>query len=117
MAHFAQIENGLVTSVIVVHNNELLLNGVESESKGREFCLNLFGGEWIQTSYNNNFRKQFAGVGYTYDGTSDVFIAPKPYPSWLLNASHDWIAPIEYPSDGKVYLWDEKLLKWVLNDF
>ena len=116
MAHFAQIENGLVTSVIVVHNNELLSNGIESESKGREFCQNLLGGEWIQTSYNNNFRKQFAGVGYSYDKTSDVFIAPKPYPSWLLNGSHDWSAPVAYPSDDNNYIWDEASLNWIIQN-
>ena len=116
MAHFAKIENGLVTSVIVVHNNELLLNGVESESKGQEFCRNLFGGEWIQTSYNNNFRKQFAGVNFLYDETSDVFIAPKPYPSWLLNGSHEWSAPVAYPADGKIYVWDEASLNWIIQN-
>ena len=114
MAHYAKIENGLVTLVIVVHNNELLTNGVESESKGSEFCTNLFGGEWIQTSYNNNFRKQFAGVNFTYSKADDVFIAPKPYPSWTLDNSFNWIAPTPYPTDGKLYLWDETRSLWVL---
>jgi hypothetical protein len=77
MAHFAQLENNIVTQVIVVHNNELLDNGVESEAKGIAFCQSLFGGTWIQTSYNGNIRKNYAGIGYTYDPTRDAFIAPK----------------------------------------
>ena len=76
MAHFVKIENGIVTNGVVVHNNELLVDGVEVESKGAEFCTNLFGGTWIQTSYNNNFRGRYAGIGYTYDAVLDEFIAP-----------------------------------------
>jgi hypothetical protein len=78
MAHFARLEGSTVTEVIVVHNNELLVDGVESEAKGIEFCQSLFGGEWIQTSYNGVFRKNFAGVGMAYDSVRDAFIAPKP---------------------------------------
>jgi hypothetical protein len=78
MAHFAQLDNNnIVTQVIVVHNNELLDNGVESESKGITFCQSLFGGTWIQTSYNGNIRKNYAGIGYTYDAIKDAFIPPK----------------------------------------
>lgn len=78
MAHFAQLdESNIVTQVIVVHNNELLDNGVESEAKGVAFCQSLLGGNWIQTSYNGNIRKNFAGIGYTYDQTRDAFIPPK----------------------------------------
>jgi hypothetical protein len=78
MAHFARLEDNAVTEVIVVHNNELLVDGVESEAKGIEFCQSLFGGDWIQTSYNATIRKNYAGIGYTYDSTRDAFIAPKP---------------------------------------
>ena len=79
MAHFAELnENNVVTQVIVVHNNELLDNGVESEAKGIAFCQSLFGGNWIQTSYNANFRGKFAGIGYTYNSVNDVFVAPEP---------------------------------------
>jgi hypothetical protein len=113
MAHFAQIENGLVVNVIVVNNNELLVDGIEQEQKGVEFCQSLFGGDWKQTSYNGTIRKQYAGVGYTYDVTADVFIAPQPYPSWLLDANYDWQAPIDYPADGKYYSWDESNQVWV----
>jgi len=111
MAHFAQISNNLVTNVVVVHNNELVVDGVERESKGAEFCTNLFGGTWIQTSYNNRIRKQYAGIGYTYDSTADVFIAPQPYPSWTLDSNHDWQPPTPKPDD--LYSWDEAQLKWI----
>lgn len=108
MAHFAEIKNGIVQRVIVLHDNE--------EANGVEFCKNLYGGEWLQCSYNNRTRKQFPAIGFSYDETNDVFISPKPYPSWLLNASHDWQAPTEYPSDGKVYVWDETSINWILKN-
>lgn len=113
MAHFAKIEDGIVTNVIVVNNNELLVDGVEVESKGSEFCQSLFGGNWIQTSYNGTIRKQYAGIGCTYNETADVFIAPQPFPSWSLDANYDWQAPIERPADGKLYSWDEANQVWV----
>lgn len=79
MAHFAQLdESNIVIQVIVVHNNELLDKGIESEVKGIAFCQSLLSGNWIQTSYNGNFRKNYAGIGYTYDATRDAFIAPEP---------------------------------------
>ena len=78
MAHFAKIENEIVTSVIVVHDNELLVDGVENETIGIEFCQKLFGGNWVQTSYNGTFRKNYAGIGYAYDSQRDAFIAPRP---------------------------------------
>jgi hypothetical protein len=113
MAHFAQIQNGIVVKVLVVHNSELLVDGVEVESKGAEFCQSLFGGDWVQTSYNHNIRKQYAGIGYTYNEIADVFIAPQPFPSWSLDANYDWQAPIDYPADGKLYSWDEANQIWV----
>lgn len=80
MAHFAELdETNIVKQIIVVHNNELLdENGNESEEKGIDFCTSLFGGTWIKTSYNGNIRKNFAGIGSTYDEVRDAFIAPKP---------------------------------------
>ena len=114
MAHFVQIDNGIVVNAIVVNNNELLVDGVESESKGIEFCESLLGGTWLQTSFNNNIRKQYAGIGFTYDETADVFIAPQPFASWSLDANYDWQAPIAYPADGKQYSWDESNQAWVL---
>lgn len=87
MAHFAELDaTNTVTQVIVVHNNELLDNGVESEAKGIAFCQSLFGGNWVQTSYNASIRKNFAGIGYTYDSVRDAFIPPKPEEGeWILN--------------------------------
>jgi hypothetical protein len=122
MAHFAEIGlNNTVLRVIVVHNNELLDNGQESESKGAEFCRNLFGGTWVQTSYNGNIRKNFAGQGYTYDSQRDAFIPPKPFASWVLNETTClWEAPVAMPEDAgtgeppKRYTWDEPTVSWVL---
>lgn len=87
MAHFAKLnENNEVEQVIVIHNNELLDDfGNESEQKGIEFCVNLFGGRWIQTSYNSNIRKNYAGVGFIYDSIRNAFISPKPNGDWILN--------------------------------
>lgn len=115
MAHFAQLDDAnVVTQVIVVHNNELLENGVESEAKGAAFCQSLFGGEWKQTSYNANIRKNYAGIGYTYDAVRDAFIPPQPYPSWTLNeGTCNWQAPVPMPTDNKPYRWDEATLSWV----
>jgi hypothetical protein len=115
MAHFAQLENKIVTKVIVVANQDILdENGQESEQKGVDFCSNLLGGTWKQTSYNAKIRKNYAGVGYTYDETLDAFIAPKPYNSWLLDETTcQWKAPIDMPTDDKRYTWDENILNWV----
>ena len=87
MAHFAELdENNVVVRVIVVNNNELLdENGVEQEQKGIDFCVNHFGGRWIQTSYNRKFRANYAGEGCVYDPDNDVFITQKWYPSWILD--------------------------------
>ena len=114
MAHFAEIKDGIVQQVIVVHNNELLVDGVEVEAKGAEFCTNLLGGEWVQTSYNNRIRKQYAGIGYTYDADLDIFIAPQPYPSWILDENHDWQPPTPMPVvEGKLYAWFESNKQWI----
>jgi len=110
MAHFAQLVDNVVVNVIVVHNNELLVDGVENEQKGKDFCQNLLGGEWIQTSYNNNFRKQYASIGYTYDATADQFIRPQPFPSWTLDTNNDWQAPIPMPYGNR--RWNEDTLSW-----
>lgn len=115
MAHFAQIENNIVKQVIVVSNADTLdENGVENEDIGIAFCSNLLGGTWKQTSYNGKIRKNYAGIGYTYDEGRDAFIAPKPYNSWLLNESTcQWESPIPYPNDNKFYVWDEETTSWV----
>ena len=113
MAHFAQLDGNTVTQVIVVANSELMDNGAESEAKGIAFCQSLFGGKWKQTSFNGNFRKNYAGIGYTYDAERDAFIAPQPFASWVLNDACRWEAPISMPTDGKVYGWDENSQSWV----
>jgi hypothetical protein len=113
MAHFAELnENNVVLRVIVVNNNELF-DGEENESEqlGIDFCVAHFGGRWVQTSYNGNFRKNYAGAGFTYDPIPDVFISPKPYPSWLLDSNHNWQAPTPMP-EGAWY-WNEENTEWV----
>lgn len=115
MAHFAQIDSdSIVTQVIVVNNVECLdESGNESESVGVSFCKSLFGGEWVQTSYNANFRKNFAGIGFKYDKERDAFIASQPFPSWSLNESTcRWEAPVPFPQDGKLYKWNEEQQAW-----
>lgn len=116
MAHFAQLDdNNVVTQVIVVANEELLDNGVESEAKGIAFCKSLLGEgtKWVQTSYNGNIRKRYAGIGYTYDADKDAFLAPQPYPSWTLDENTDWQPPVPRPEDGKVYGWFEPNKQWI----
>lgn len=121
MAHFAQLENNIVTQVIVVNNQELLdENNVEQEEKGIAFCQSLLGGNWKQTSYNANIRKNYAGAGYTYDAERDAFIPPKPYASWILNEDTcRWEAPVAFPDDEKTYTWNEETVSWqeVILDF
>jgi hypothetical protein len=119
MAYFAQLDSSyIVTEVISVNNNTIdNLPFPESEPVGVAFLQSLFGSTtiWKQTSYNANFRKNYAGIGYTYDPVLDAFIAPQPYPSWLLNTTTcQWQAPVPYPDDGKTYIWDEATLSWVL---
>jgi hypothetical protein len=112
MAHFAQLdENNYVVQVIVVSNDDCLIEGVESESKGIEFCENLLGGRWIQTSYNGNIRGRYGCVGYFYNETVDEFIAPQPYPSWSLDSSNEWQAPVARPNVANY--WDEESLSWL----
>lgn len=115
MAHFAEIGlNNIVVQVIVVNNSECLDQfGNESETIGAKFCHDLFGGVWLQTSYNGNIRKNYAGIGYTYDSTRDAFISPKPFASWTLNETTcRWEAPTPMPTDGKRYSWNEEQLTW-----
>jgi len=117
MAHFAKLnENNVVVQVIIVHNNELLQDGVESEDKGVQFLVDWSGGytNWKQTSYNGKIRKNYAGIGYTYDATRDAFIPPQPYPSWTLNEDTClWEPPVPFPTDGQRYYWDEPTTSWV----
>ena len=104
MAHFAEIDStNTVLRVIVVND--------EYEVDGAEWCHNLFGGTWLQTSYNHNIRKQYAGIGFTYDAVKDQFVAPQPYASWSLDNSNDWQAPTPKPEGS--FVWDEETLAWV----
>ena len=121
MAHFAELDdNNIVKRVIVVATKDNSdANGVEKESIGKAFCERLFGGNWVQTSYNGNIRKRYAGIGYTYRADLDAFVAPQPYPSWTLDANTDWQAPVPMPSDAgtgeppKRYNWDEATQSWI----
>ena len=101
MAHYAKVSNNLVTQVIV------------AEPEFFETFVDSSPGEWIQTSYSGSIRKNYAGVGYTYDATRDAFIPPKPYPSWtLVEATCQWTAPVARPDDDKVYEWNEETTNW-----
>lgn len=116
MAHFAEIdENNVVSRVIVVNNSDILdENGNESEDIGKQFCNNLLGGNWIQTSYNRNFRKNFAGTGMIYRPDLDAFISTPMYGSWILNEETcQWEPPIPMPNDNKKYTWNDESQEWV----
>ena len=122
MAHFCELDlNNVVLRVIVVSNADTsTAQGDEKESIGIAFCERLLGGTWVKTSYNGNIRKNYAGIGYTYDSQRDAFIPPKPYNSWVLNESTcRWDAPVAMPSDAgqgdppKMYTWNEETIKWV----
>jgi len=121
MAHFAELDGSNVVLRVMVINNEDCVDSDDNESEavGAAFCDALFGGgTWKQTSYNNKVRKQYAGIGYTYDAAKNMYVMPKPHASWILDASCDWQPPIAFPSDsglvvndgsmtGKDYRWDE----------
>jgi hypothetical protein len=118
MAHFAKIGiNGKVIDVIKV-NNEVILdsNGNESEINGIDFLTKLTGWSiWKQTSYNRNFRKNFAGIGYTYDEDKDAFIPKKPFNSWVLNETTcQWETPIVKIDNNNYYRWNETIQNWEL---
>jgi len=109
MAHYAFLdENNVVTEVITGIDETELIEGLDTET----WYGNFRGQVCKRTSYNSNIRKQYAGIGYSYDPVADVFIAPHPYPSWLLDADHNWQAPTPKPAEGMWY-WDEATLSWV----
>jgi len=121
MASFAKIGlNSKVIAVISV-NNEVLkdASGIEREELGIQFLNELYGWPiWKQTSYNNNFRKNHAGIGYTYDEDRDAFIPPKPFKSWILNETTClWESSIPYPNDGNRYSWNEENLTWDIRQY
>ncbi len=102
MSHFAEIDNNNIVQRVIVAEQDFINSGAVGDSF-----------RWVQTSYNNNFRKNYAGVGYKYDKTRDAFISPQPYPSWLLDEDTcRWEAPTSMPDDGKMYEWDEDTTSW-----
>ena len=107
MAHFAEInENNIVLRVLVTDN--------DFPNEGYDWLVENLGGTWVQTSYNGKIRKNFAGKGFYYDAERDAFIPPKPFESWDLNETIcQWQPPVEYPTDGKIYNWDEESLSWI----
>jgi hypothetical protein len=110
MAHYAFLDdNNVVTEVITGKDESELIDGLSPEV----WYGNFRGQVCKRTSYNHNIRKQYAGIGYTYDAVADVFIAPQPFESWSLDENYDWQAPIDYPADGKRYSWDEANQVWV----
>jgi hypothetical protein len=115
MAHFAKLnENNIVLEVIVIRN--AALDSSNEEVSGIAFLTKWSGGysNWKQTSYNSNIRKNYAGIGFTYDPARDAFIAPKPFNSWVLDeATCRWQAPTPMPVDDKFYRWDEDTTAWV----
>jgi len=125
MAHFAELNSSnKVLQVIVISNEDVAANGGDESAQAETFVASIVpygtgGVAWKQTSYNNNFRKQYAGVGYSYDSSKDKFIMPQPYPSWSLDSNDDWKAPVTVPSVTEisslpVYTsWDEPNLQWL----
>ena len=103
MSHFAEINSDSIVQRVIVAEQNFINSGAVGDSFN-----------WVQTSYNGNFRKNYAGTGYTYDKTRDAFIAPQPYASWtLVEATCQWEAPTAYPTDGEMYTWDEDTTAWV----
>lgn len=116
MAHFAKLdENNIVLAVHVVKNEVITVDGVESEQAGIDFLTNLHGHPyWKQTSYNGNFRKNYAGIGNFYDETRDAFIPNKPWTSWVLDeATCRWVAPIPKPNETDYFFWYEEGQEWL----
>jgi hypothetical protein len=110
MAHYAFLDaNFVVTEVINGVDETELIDGLDTET----WYANYRGQPCKRTSYHGNIRKQYAGIGYTFDETNDVFITPQPYPSWTLDSNFDWEAPVPYPTDGANYVWDEETQTWV----
>ena len=118
MAYFAELDNNNVVLRVVVVGNDCVPS--DEHIDGETWCINFFKTpNWKQTSYNSNFRKQYAGIGYTYDSAKNKFISPQPYASWALDANDDWHAPVTYPTDttDKAVVWDEENLKWIATDY
>jgi hypothetical protein len=110
MSHWAEIdETNTVIRVLVGDNDD------PAGDEGYSWLIDNLGGTWIQTSYNDNIRGIYAGIGYTYNETEDIFVTPQPYPSWIRQGSY-WNPPVEYPNDGEKYVWNEENQSWDLNE-
>ncbi len=120
MAHYAELNDAnVVLRVLAVSNDVTTTDGTEVEQDGIDFLTDLFpGSRWVQTSFNGNQRRAFAGTGDIYDASADVFHSPQPFPSWTLDSNHEWQPPVEHPGiiDGKLQKWDEASLSWVAGD-
>ena len=129
MAHFAELSQAnIVLRVVVIDNNDVIANGGDQSATAEKAVEQIvpfskWGVKWVQTSYNNNFRKQYAGIGYTFDSVKNKFIAPQPFASWSLDANDDWQAPVAYPTvttygDNVKYFisWDEAGQRWIGKD-
>jgi hypothetical protein len=115
MAHFAKLGTGNIVEQVIVVSNDIAI----TEQAGSDFINKLYNTRdvWKQTSYNGNFRKNFAGIGYQYDQTRDAFIPKKPFNSWILNETTClWEAPVAYPTDGDKYTWNETNLNWEIKE-
>ena len=107
MSHWAELDdNNIVLRVLVGDNND------PAGDEGYSWLVENLGGRWIQTSYNGNIRYNYAGTGFTYDPIDDAFISPQPFPSWILNSNKRWEAPLPYPQDDKMYVWNEETQSW-----
>jgi hypothetical protein len=117
VAYFAQLdEDGTVLQVISVSNADAPDPAPEhSEPLGQAFIADVLGlsRTWVQTSWSGSIRKQYAGIGWRYDAEADVFVAPQPYPSWTLDANHDWQPPTPMPAEGGPWAWDEDTTSWI----
>ena len=117
MAHFAELDNNNIVLRVVVVGNDCVPS--DEHIDGETWCVNFFkGGNWKQTSYNHNFRKQYAGIGYTFDTVKNKFILPQPFDSWTLDENDDWQAPVTYPTDDtdQFIRWNEAGQKWTAID-
>jgi hypothetical protein len=108
MAHWAELNDDNVVLRVLVGNND-----DPAGDEGYQWLIDNLGGTWVKTSYNGNIRKNFAGIGFVYDSELDAFVPPKPFESWELDkATCQWVAPVEYPTDGIIYTWNEASLDW-----
>ena len=106
MAHFAKVNDENIVLEVLVTDNDY-------PNEGYDWLVETFGGRWVQTSYNARIRKNFAGIGFTYDEGRDAFIAPRPFESWELDEETcNWVAPIPYPTGDGLYTWNEEELEW-----